>query len=200
MSIKNDLKNILRELLRTAASDIFINKSLEIVEESAENNESLIAASNRISKRIGLFIDEQIAKQVFESLKVEIERRMEAPQKQRMSERVNVSAKVRVICNGASVELIMQTISLGGMYIRTDDPFPVGTMTEILLPMETGSPIHLRGVVIYIKHSLSNTSTYPPGMAVNFRDMTAGELKALKDYIESALGRGIAEPPNKALL
>jgi len=200
VSIKNDLKNILRELLRTAASDIFINKSLEIVEESAENNESLIAASNRISKRIGLFIDEQIAKQVFESLKVEIERRMEAPQKQRMSERVNVSAKVRVICNGASVELIMQTISLGGMYIRTDDPFPVGTMTEILLPMETGSPIHLRGVVIYIKHSLSNTSTYPPGMAVNFRDMTAGELKALKDYIESALGRGIAEPPNKALL
>ena len=200
MSIKNDLKNILRELLRTAASDIFINKSLEIVEESAENNESLIAASNRISKRIGLFIDEQIAKQVFESLKVEIERRMEAPQKQRMSERVNVSAKVRVICNGASVELIMQTISLGGMYIRTDDPFPVGTMTEILLPMETGSPIHLRGVVIYIKHSLSNTSTYPPGMAVNFRDMTAGELKALKDYIESALGRGIAEPPNKVVL
>ena len=200
MSIKNDLKNILRELLRTAASDIFINKSLEIVEESAENNESLIAASNRISKRIGLFIDEQIAKQVFESLKVEIERHMEAPQKQRMSERVNVSAKVRVICNGASVELIMQTISLGGMYIRTDDPFPVGTMTEILLPMETGRPIHLRGVVIYIKHSLSNTSTYPPGMAVNFRDMTAGELKALKDYIESALGRGIAEPPNKALL
>jgi len=200
VSIKNDLKNILRELLRTAASDIFINKSLEIVEESAENNESLIAASNRISKRIGLFIDEQIAKQVFESLKVEIERRMEAPQKQRMSERVNVSAKVRVICNGASVELIMQTISLGGMYIRTDDPFPVGTMTEILLPMATGSPIHLRGVVIYIKHSLSNTSTYPPGMAVNFRDMTAGELKALKDYIESALGRGIAEPPNKVVL
>ena len=37
-------------------------------------------------------------------------------------------------------------------------------------------------------------------MAVNFRDMTDGEFKALRDYIESALGRGIIEPREKAVI
>ena len=193
MALKNDLKNILRELLRTAASDIFIDKSLALIDESADNKESLIAAADRISKRIVLFIDVVLAKKVFENLKAEIEKSMAEPGTKRRHERVNVSAKVRVICNGTPVELSMQTISLGGMYIRTDDPLPVGAKVEIILPGETGRPIYLRGVVIYTKDSLSETSRYPPGMAVNFTEITDSEFKALRDYMKIALDQGIFE-------
>jgi hypothetical protein len=184
MSVKDDLKKILEELLRTAASDIFINKSLDIIEESECDRESLIAASDRISKRIGLFIDDKMAKPVFERLKAEIEKQIAGRQTQRRHERLNLSAEVRVACNGTSFELSMKTISLEGMYIRTDNPFPVGTTVEIVLPVETGRQIHLRGVVIYIKNLLSNTSTYPPGMAVNFRDMKDTDFGTLRDYIK----------------
>lgn len=186
VAIKDDLKNILRELLRTVASDIFLDKSLAIIEESADNRESLIAAADKIKKRIALFIDVPMAAKVFESLKAGIEKSIVAPGVERVYERVNVPAKVRITFNGTSAELSIQTISLGGMYIRTDNPFPMGARVEIMLFMETGRPIHLRGVVIYIKDSLSIASKYPSGMAVNFRDLTDDELNALRDYLTSS--------------
>jgi hypothetical protein len=201
MTIKNDVKNILRELLRTAASDIFIDKCLMIIEESADNKESLIAAADKISKRIGLFIDVSMAENVLESLKAEIEKSNAAPGTKRRYERVNVPAKVHVTHNGTPVELSIQTISLEGMYIRTDDPCPVGTKVEIMLPMATGRPIHLRGVVIYIKnYSLSDTSKYPSGMAVNFREITDDEFNALRDYMKIASAQRIVEPRGDAVL
>jgi hypothetical protein len=198
VAIKNDVKKILRELLRTAASNIFIDKALAIIEESADTKESLIAAADKISKRTALFIDVSLAEKVFESLKAEIEKSNAAPGTKRGHERVNVPAKVRVTYNGTPVELSMQTISLEGMYIRTDNPFPVGAKVEIMLPMEIGRPLHLRGVVIYVKHLLSNASKYPPSMGVNFREITDDEFKALRDYMKIASAQGIVEPQDKA--
>ena len=50
MDIKSDLKNIINKNLAEAASSIFIGKSLAIIDESAENKESLLAADDKLSK------------------------------------------------------------------------------------------------------------------------------------------------------
>ena len=75
MGVKDDLKNIVQKHIGEAVSSFFLEKSLAIINESADNKESFIAAADRISKRIALFIDKNLAQTVFESLKVEIEKK-----------------------------------------------------------------------------------------------------------------------------
>jgi hypothetical protein len=75
MGVKDDLKNIIQKHIGEAVSSLFLQKSLAIINESEDNKESFIAAADRISKRIALFIDKNLAQTVFESLKVEIEKK-----------------------------------------------------------------------------------------------------------------------------
>src|SRR5574340_997983 len=79
MNIKSDLKNIISEHLTEGASSIFMVKSLSIIDESAESKESLLAAADKVSKRIALFIDEDLATKVFDILRREIEKRELSP-------------------------------------------------------------------------------------------------------------------------
>jgi hypothetical protein len=74
MDVKDNLKNIIQKHIGEAVSSLFLEKSLAIINESADNKESFIAAADRIGKRIALFIDKGLAQKVFESLKVEIEK------------------------------------------------------------------------------------------------------------------------------
>ena len=73
MDAKDGLKNIISNHLGEVASSFFIDKSLAILDESAHDKESIMAAADRITKRISLFIDADLAIKVFDMLKVEIE-------------------------------------------------------------------------------------------------------------------------------
>ena len=133
MNVKSDLKKIISENLAKAASSIFIDKSLAIIDESAENKESLLAAADRVSKRIDLFIDTDLAIKVFDVLRQEIENRELTPGTRRKHVRVAVCNKVYVTYNGIASELYTVNISAGGMYIKTKEPFPVGSKVVISL-------------------------------------------------------------------
>ena len=75
MDVKDDLKEIIREHLGSVGSALFLEKSLAIMDESAHNKESFLAAADRITKRIALFINTDLASKVFDILKMEIENR-----------------------------------------------------------------------------------------------------------------------------
>ena len=110
MDVKSDLKKIISENLAIAASSIFIDKSLSIIDESAESKESLLAAADKVNKRIALFIDTNLAKKVFDILRLEIENREMTPGTRRKHVRVAVCNKVFVSHNGIASEL--ETISI----------------------------------------------------------------------------------------
>ncbi|MFZ2198440.1 MAG: PilZ domain-containing protein, partial [Thermodesulfovibrionales bacterium] len=173
-----------------AASSIFIGKSLAIIDESAENKESLLAAADRVSKRIALFIDTDMAVKVFEVLRVEIENRELTSGTRRKHVRVAMCNKVYVTCNGAASELYTVNVSAGGMYIKTKEPFPVGSKVVIAFPLEKGSLIHLNGVVANIQ---SGIGKQPPGMGIEFKEVRDDELKRLRDFVKKASAQDILE-------
>jgi hypothetical protein len=187
VGVKDNLKNIIQKHIGEAVSSFFLEKSLTIINESADDKESFIAAANRISKRIALFIDKGLAQTLFESLKVEIEKNTLLQGTKRRFPRVTFCKKVRVKYDGAHYELDSENLSERGMYIRTKEPFPAGSEVEITLSLEVGSQIYLKGVVVYKTVSLGDSLKLPSGMAIEFKEIGDKETEMLRGYIRRAL-------------
>jgi hypothetical protein len=187
VGVKDDLKNVIQKHLGEAVSSFFLEKSLAIINESAENKESFIAAADRISKRIALFIDKGLAQTVFESLKVEIEKNTLFQGTKRRYTRVTFCKKVCVRYDGADYELESENLSERGMYIRSKEPFPASSEVEITLSLGVGSRIYLKGIVVYERNPLSDCSKLPPGMAIEFKETGDKEKEMLRGYIQRAL-------------
>lgn len=199
MGIRDNLKNILCDHLEKSSSSIFLNKSLAILNESADSKESLMVAAERISKRIALFIDEELASRVLEHLKTEIGKSASPPGQKRRHARVPSSRKVLVTYDGSSHELYTENLSEGGMYILTNAPFPIGTTLEMALHLDDITQIHLKGIVIYIKRPFSDIFEHPSGMAIEFREMNDRDLRVLKDFIKGASTEDILEEKEEVI-
>lgn len=104
--------------------------------------------------------------------------------------RHNLRAKMHVnahISDGSS-SATMKTLSIGegGMYACTDQPFKVGTILDISLPLPSlRSPIQLKGEVIYTTNGIQ--PELPKGMGVKFIGMDSNTVTLLRHYMESYL-------------
>lgn len=194
MDIKNDFNKIISERLARVASSIFIDKSLAIMDESADNKESFLASADMIRKRIALFIDADLAGEVFDLLKQEIEHRELTAGTRRKHVRVTFYKRVNVTYNGTSHELYSGNLSEGGVYIKTTGPFPVGSEVKISLPLEAGSHIDLKGVVVNTKPDYGK---YPPGMGIEFKELRENELRTLRDLVKGAAQGSLQSPEEK---
>ena len=190
MDVKSDLKNIISENLAKAASSIFIDKSLAVIDDSAETKENLLAAADKVSKRIALFIDTDLAKKVFDILRLEIENRELTPGIRRKHVRVAVCNKVYVTHNGKASELCTVNVSAGGMYIETKEPFPVGSKLVISFSLKAESHLNLKGVVANIQRDIGKL---PPGMGIEFKEVRDDERKILTDFLKSSSAQDISE-------
>jgi len=199
-NIKNNLKNIIQEHLGKASSPLFLAKSLAIIDGSADNKESCISAAVRISKRIALFIDRDLAQTVYESLIVAIEKNSMPQGIKRRYTRVAFCKKVSVGWNGAHYELDSENLSEGGMYIRTEEPFPAGAEIQVTLPLGFGSRIRLTGVVVYKNDTFDDTLRLPPGMAIEFQKIRDEEAEILRNYIRKALVKDVLESQGETIV
>ena len=199
MDIKSDLKNIISENLAKTASSIFINKSISIIDESAETKESLLAAADRVSKRIALFIDTDMAVKVFDLLRLEIENRELTSGTRRKHVRVPMCNKVYVTCNGIASELYTVNVSAGGMYIKTKEPFPAGSEVEILLPLEDESQVRLKGTVASEISPVSDMFGHPPGMGIEFKEVRDDERQILRDFVKRISTQDIPEGQKESM-
>ena len=197
MDVKSDLKKIISENLAEAASTIFIDKSLSIIDESAESKESLLVAAEKVNKRIALFIDTNLAKKVFDILRLEIENRELTPGTRRKHVRVVLRNKVYVTHNGAASELYTENISAGGMCIATKEPFPAGSKVVISLPLKAGSHMHLKGVVVNTKY---DTGRHPTGMGIEFQGVRDDEQKMLRDFVKKTTAQDIFENKKETVM
>lgn len=182
-AVKEALKNITLGYLEKDASSFFISRCFKIIDESADSKESYMGAAARISKSIDLFIDRDMAQKVYDSIVAVIEK-IDVPQgTKRRYRRVTFCKKVRVSSNGKQHELDSENLSEGGMYLRTEAPFPADSIMEITLPLEEGSSINLTGTVVYKKDPSGGTSKLPAGMAIEFKKVSEKETDMLRSYI-----------------
>jgi Tfp pilus assembly protein PilZ len=187
MSTKDDIKKIVSNVLGNAASSIFINHTLAVIDESADSKESFMAASDRIRNRVALFIDENLAGELFAVLNAEIGKMELTPGTRRRHVRVGFRNKVDLTHVGRVYEFYTTDISEGGMNVETKEPFPVGSKVGISLPLTGSNSIAINGVVVNTK---SRRGLQPAGMGIQFIGVSDLILTILKSIINRASDQG----------
>jgi Tfp pilus assembly protein PilZ len=192
VGIKDDLKNIIQDHFREVTSSLFLDKSLAIIDESAQSRESFMAAADKIYKRTELFIDFGLAKRVYEDLTAHIEKSDMQPGQRRRYPRVTWHRDLEVIHAGTSYKLSSEDLSAGGMYLKAAEPFPVGSELRITLPLENERFISVTGTVVFAKASSGAPSNNPPGMGIKFKGLRDEEVKMLKQHVERLLPQEVS--------
>lgn len=108
--------------------------------------------------------------------------------------------KLPVSCRDREYEYYAETLSEGGIYLRTREPFPIGTDLEITLRLDEGLSLKVKGMVIYTKKIEEDFMNVPPGMAVQFRGLTPREAQLLKGYVTDLLAKDILESQEERVI
>lgn len=92
-------------------------------------------------------------------------------------------------------EMEVLTLGEGGLYLRSQNPYMLGTKLAITLSLPSlNSPLILKGDVIYI-HENSGTGL-KKGMGVKFTGLNQNTAEALSHYIKSYLSDILPESPS----
>lgn len=108
--------------------------------------------------------------------------------------------KLIVHCGGKEYEYYAETLSEGGIYLRTREPLPIGTDLEITLHLDELHSIRAKGTVIYTKKINEDFMNVPPGMAIQFRGLTEQNVQFLKSYVSDLLAKDILESQEERVI
>lgn len=114
--------------------------------------------------------------------------------------RIPLNKKVSLTCNGVLDELYTESLSEGGVYIIKNDPFPVGSQVELTLPLGSKKNISLKGAVIYTKGLFGSEFRIPPGMAIEFRDISNDNSSALRSYLKHQIAEDILKTQEEVVI
>jgi two-component system cell cycle response regulator DivK len=121
--------------------------------------------------------------------------------KNRQFLRTPFNKKVTVTQNDMTEELFAVNLSQRGIYIRKKNPFPEGTEVIVSLPLrDEKSTLNLTGTVIYTKDISGEVFKIPPGMAVEFKQLTSNDSTMLMTYITELLTKDIIEEQDELII
>ncbi len=109
-----------------------------------------------------------------------------APEEQRLHRRVLFrTLQVR----GESKKLFftghVRNLSLGGLFVQTTSPRPVGSKLRLQLPIERGlSPIETSAEVLWIQ-AFDVRSKTAPGMGLRFTELDARSARRIEVFLET---------------
>lgn len=101
--------------------------------------------------------------------------------------------RLPVTYEGKQHEFYSECLSEGGVYLRTKEPFPVGSEIELTLALGSAKSMRLKGDVIYEKKICGDFLDLPPGMAVRFKGLTDDEMLVIKRYVQDLLAKDILD-------
>ncbi len=107
--------------------------------------------------------------------------------------RASCSRKIMVEFQGRQRYLYTETFSEGGIYVRTENPLPVGSDVLVSLNLDDGEQRRYKGKVVYIKEEVGDFSTISPGMAIQFMDLTTHDNLELNSFIKALVAGDILD-------
>lgn len=107
--------------------------------------------------------------------------------------RTGFNNKVIVEFNGQTYELFSETLSEGGIYLRKEEPFPAGANVTVTLDLPDTNQLRVKGKVLYQKSLFGDFFTFPPGMAIQFKDLSEQQVLSIKQHVENLLAADILD-------
>ncbi len=182
--IKSDMKNVLRKCLDKRVSEMFLEQSFAVIDQSAVSKESFAVAVDRISKRIELFIDNTLSQTVYNSLLALIGTSSSPQGTRRRFPRVDFLQKVLVKYNGKQHELFAENISEGGIFIKSEQPFPINAEMEMILSVDPGQSTTVKGIIVNKRSFVRGASETITGMGIEFKEINTATAALLRNYTQ----------------
>ena len=88
----------------------------------------------------------------------------------------------------------LRNISEMGIFIRTEDPLPIGTSLRMRFPVEDGETFALRGEVTWINPFRADGENLNPGMGVRFVDLTPERRERVVALVRTVAYLHVSEP------
>lgn len=107
--------------------------------------------------------------------------------------RVSCSRKIVVEFQGIQRHFYTETFSEGGVYLRTEDPLPVGSDVVLSLNLDDGKQRRYKGTVVYIKKEVGDFSNISPGMAIQFIELATRDNLELNSFIKGLVASDILD-------
>ncbi len=107
--------------------------------------------------------------------------------------RIPITVRVTYDYAGSYLFGLSENVSRGGIFIRTDQPLPIGSRITIQFSIPTSPEIiHAQGRVIWVtEHSGEDVKGQVGGMGIEFLKLGNPEQEALlKTYIEKEQSKG----------
>lgn len=90
----------------------------------------------------------------------------------------------------------IENISEMGIFIRTDDPLPVGTQLAVRFTPEGSAPLELEGEVVWVNPVRHDGQDLNPGMGVRFHDLSPAQRERVVDAVRTVAYLQPREPSN----
>ena len=114
--------------------------------------------------------------------------------------RTACNKKVWVSYKGVKYDLYAEMLSEGGVYVRKEEPLPIGSDVDVTLHLEDVKTRQFKGKVIYTKETFGDFSSLSPGMAIEFFGLSEQERQDMHDYLNTMIaGDILAEQQNKVI-
>ena len=114
--------------------------------------------------------------------------------------RTSFNKKVAITFKHKTEEHFAVNLSQRGIYIRKKNPLPAGTEVIVSLPLKDESMLKLPGTVLYTKDISGEVFNIPPGMAVEFKQLTSNDSEMLMTYITELLTKDIIEEQDEPII
>jgi uncharacterized protein (TIGR02266 family) len=114
--------------------------------------------------------------------------------------RTSYNKKVSVNYNGKTYELYAENLSEGGIYITSRDPFPVGSGVTVTLYLDKGKVLSVDASIIYIKGVYGDLFKSPPGMALEFKNLSNEDSTTLRNYVQKLLAGDILDSQEESVI
>lgn len=79
----------------------------------------------------------------------------------------------------------IQNISEMGIFIRSDEPLPVGTEIDLRFKPDDEDPVELRGQVVWVNPVRLGGDNINPGMGVRFLDLTSEARERVVSLVQT---------------
>jgi uncharacterized protein (TIGR02266 family) len=79
---------------------------------------------------------------------------------------------------------ITGNVSMGGVFVATYMPPPMGAEVEMLLQLENHEPVKLRGIVCWVRGPKQASADAPAGCGLRWIDLPDGAEKIISRFVD----------------
>ena len=105
------------------------------------------------------------------------------PTERRYAQRVDLSVGVGFRNDSSFYTGFTQDLSEGGLFVATHMLQPIGSEITLTFALPTGPEISVRGVVRWQRDPHEHNSLTPPGMGVQFQDLSDEDLERIRKFV-----------------